>query len=855
MQTATLPVRLTLLAAAACAGPAPAADAPAENAVAADRVSFNRDVRPILSDRCFYCHGPDPDHREAGLRLDLPEEAASVFDLEDPGASELLARVTAGDEYTVMPPPDAHKPPVTAAEAALLRRWIAQGAEYEPHWAFTPPARPAGAGIDDFVGRRLAKLGLDFAPEAPPAQLLRRVSLDLTGLPPSAGEMRDFEREYQRDPDLAYPRAVDRLLASPHFGERLALEWLDVARYADTNGYQQDLVRTNWPWRDWVVGAFNANKSYDEFAVEQLAGDLLPGPDGHGPTTDQLVATAFNRNHMINGEGGAIAEENLAKYAFDRVETAGTAFLGLTVGCAQCHDHKFDPVKQRDYYALIALFNQIGEPGGINKRWSAADDSFGIAGPYVSLADETQAAELADLHAKVTAADQALKAEEPHYGPAFVAWVKEMRADPALAEKRLPGDYVRRFVNTAPLGDLNNYGTRELLNVFLDGDDRWRPLRRAVQKAVAAEEAVQADVPLVMVMKDDRPRDTFILERGNYETPGEKVEPGVPGFLPPLPEGAEANRLGLARWLTSGENPLTARVAVNRYWQLLFGRALVETPDDFGLQGAYPTHPDLLDWLAVEFTDGGWDVKRLLRTVVLSRTYRQTSQVSADRVAADPANKYYARGPRGRLDSRFIRDAALKISGLLTGELGGPPVKPYQPPGVWEEMSLGKNKFVRSEGADLYRRSLYTFWRRVAGPTNFFDTPARQVCAVAARRTSTPLQALTLMNDTTYVEAARVWAGNVLRDLRGGALADDRAALNEAFFAATGRRSTGRETALLVDALTDARGRFAADPAKAAALATAGEAPRDPSLDPSEQAAWAAVLSLILNLDEAISKP
>ena len=846
------------------------ADAPGGSAAAGDRVSFNRDVRPILSDRCYHCHGPDPARREAGLRLDVRGEAEYVWDVGDAGASELLARVTSGDEYTVMPPPDAHKPAVTAAEADLLRRWIAQGAEYEPHWAFTPPARPSvpaefvpagGNAVDGFVGRALAgELDLDFAPEAPPAQLLRRVALDLTGLPPTAGDMRRFEREYEVDPDRAYAEAVDRLLASPHFGERMARDWLDVARYADTNGYQQDLVRTNWPWRDWVVDAFNANKPYDAFVVEQLAGDLLAGPDGEGPTTDQLIATAFNRNHMINGEGGAIAEENLAKYAFDRVETAGTTFLGLTVGCAQCHDHKFDPVTQRDYYAMIALFNQIGEPGGIDKRWKAADgpagpgDSYGIAGPYVSLADDGQAAKLADLHAKVAAARQARDAKWDDWHPAFVAWVGEMKDDAELRDARLPTE-AGRFVGIAPLDRVDNWETQQLLNPFFDAHPEYKPLRDAIWAAEAAEEAAQADVPLVMVMRDDRPRDTFILKRGNYETPGEKVDPGVPAFLPPLPDGVEADRLALANWLVSGDHPLTARVAVNRFWQSLLGRPLVGTPGDFGLQGAYPTHPELLDWLAVEFVDSGWDVKALLRTVVLSRAYRQTAQVSAGRVAADPENKFYARGSRGRLDSRAIRDQALAISGLLAGEVGGPPVKPYQPPGVWEEMSLGKNRFVRGEGADLYRRSLYTFWRRVVGPTNFFDVPARQVCEVAARRTSTPLQALTLLNDTTYVEAARVWAGRLLARRNAGEFPDDRAVLTEAFYTATARRPTERELTVLADLLADARARYAADPDKAAALLETGEAPRNADLEAAEHAAWAAVCSVVLNTDEAISKP
>ncbi len=844
---------------AACVGPADA-----------EEVSFNRDVRPILSDRCYYCHGFDPNHREAGLRLDVREEAEHVWDVASPDHSELLARITSDDEDSVMPPPEAHKPAITREEADLIRRWIAEGAKYEPHWAFTPPKRSAGGGadgggepftVDTFVERKLAEHGLTFAEPAPPAQWLRRASLDLTGLPPTADAMRQFERDAAAAPDGAYEAAVDRLLASPHYGERMATEWLDVARYADTNGFQVDHVRTNWPWRDWVVRAFNDNKPFDEFTIEQLAGDLLSGPDGGGPTTDQLVATAFNRNHMINGEGGAIAEENRMKYAFDRVETTATAFLGLTVGCAQCHDHKFDPIKQADYYGLIAMFNQMDEPGGVNKTWRAksadgrSSESFGIARPFVALPSEQQSAALAELHAQVVAARQRLNAEEPAYAPAFVAWVEEMRVDDALIAQRLKNDSVQRVVSTAPLDNLKDGQTRRLLDVFLDTDPRWKPLRAAIDAAVAAEEAVRAHVPLVMVMRDDKPRDTFVLKRGNYETPGEQVAAGVPSFLPPLPDGVKADRLALARWLVSGENPLTARVIVNRYWQLLFGRALVETPDDFGLQGALPTHPDLLDWLAVEFVESGWDVKRLLKTIMLSRAYRQSSQVAAERIAADPENELFARGPRRRLDSRFIRDSALALSGLLTPTIGGPPVKPYQPPGIWEEMSLSKTRFVQSSGDDLYRRSLYTFWRRVVGPTNFFDVPARQVCAVRTQLTSTPLQALTLLNDVTYVEAARVWAGRLLTRVRDARLTGERAALSEAFFAATGRRPTDAETAVLQAALADNRARFAEDPAAAAELLKIGEAARSRGHAPAEHAAWASACLLILNLDEAISKP
>lgn len=829
--------------------------------VNAEDISFNRDIRPILSDRCYYCHGFDANHREADLRLDIREEAEYVWDVDSPDDSELLYRITSDDPELVMPPPEAHKAAITKDEADLIRRWIAEGAQYEPHWAFTPPQRSAlteknDAAIDVFVQRRLTRQDLTLLHAAPPAQLLRRLSLDLTGLPPDVDQMRQFEIAYSRQPNQAYEDAVDRLLASPRFGERMATEWLDVARYADTNGFQQDLNRTNYPWRDWVIRAFNDNMPFDQFTIEQLAGDLLDDP-----TTDQLVATAFNRNHMINGEGGAIVEENLAKYSFDRVETTSTAFLGLTVGCAQCHDHKFDPIKQADYYSLIAMFNQMDEPGGVSKRWTTAGEGsngpepFGVARPFVALGRDEDKANIAALHQEVVAARKNLKSEESEYGPAFVSWVEEMRADPDLIVQRLKNDFLQRVVGTAPLHKLENGETKRLLEFFLDNDTRWKALSDAIKTASRAEEAALVDVPHVMIMRDDKPRETFILERGNYETPGEKVAPGVPSFLPQLPDDVKADRLSLARWIVSKKNPLTARVVVNRYWQLLFGRALVETPDDFGLQGALPTHPELLDWLAVEFMDSGWDVKHLLKTIVMSQTYQQTSQVAAARIEEDPENKLYARGPRHRLDSRFIRDSALAISGLLTPTIGGPPVKPYQPPGIWEEMSLGKNKFHQSSGEDLYRRSLYTFWRRVVGPTNFFDVTARQVCSVRAMRTSTPLHALTVLNDTTYVEAARVWAGKIISRIEGDELANERVAIEEAFFAATARQPNEAEVRLLSDALNDAMDRFTNDSGKAQQLLGVGDATRNEDLPTADHAAWTILCLLVFNLDEAISKP
>ncbi len=827
----------------------------------AREVSFNRDIRPILSDRCYFCHGFDANHREGDLRLDLAESARGALAPGDPEGSEVLRRITSRDRHEVMPPPEAHKKPISPVEAELIRKWIEAGAEYEPHWAFVAPVRPrieatrTREAIDHFVAQGHAAHGLAFAQPALPSRWLRRVSLDLTGVPPTTEQMEAFERAASELGDAAYEAAVDRLLATPRYGERMALEWLDVARYADTNGFQSDAYRMNWPWRDWVARSFNANMPFDRFTIEQLAGDLLTDGPGGAPTQDQLIATAFNRNHMINGEGGAIQEENLAKNNFDRVETTATAWLGLTVGCCQCHDHKFDPLKQRDYYSLMSLFNQISETGTASKRFSAKRngrpivEAFWVDRPYLSLASPQQQEAMAALKKQTQRAQKRLDAARPEFEPALVKWVQEMRDDPSLQVVRVPEDTTRRFITTAALDNPKDNGTRKLTDYFVARHEPWATMKKAVEEAASAEAELQIEIPLVMVMRDDQPRETFVMLRGNYETLGDRVSPAVPDFLPPLPEqseGARPNRLNFARWLTAAENPLTARVTVNRYWQLVFGRGLVGTPDDFGLQGALPTHPELLDWLAVEFRESGWDVKALLKGMVLSRAYRQTAAVDADRVSIDPANEWLARGPRYRLDSRLLRDQALALSGLLVEEVGGPPVAPYQPPGIWEAMSLNKNHYAQDHGDALYRRSLYTVWRRVVAPANFFDAPSRQSCAVSPKRTNTPLHALTTLNDVTYVEAARVWAERTLE------VSGDDSRLAELFFAATGRRADPRELESLERSLAGSREHFAGHPEAASQLIGAGEAPRAVGLPEVEHAAWTDVCLLVLNLDEAL---
>jgi cytochrome c553 len=834
--------------------------------VVAEDISFNRDIRPILSDRCYYCHGFDENHREANLRLDIREEAQWVWDTESPDDSELILRITSDDPDEVMPPPYAHKQAITNEEVDLIRRWIEQGAQYEPHWAFVKPERPdtkaehASAAIDDFVSRRHQEHDLRFAAPAMPTKWLRRASLDLTGVPPTFSELKAFERAVEQQGETAYQKAVDRMLASAKFGERMALDWLDVARFADTNGFQTDAYRMNWPWRDWVIQAFNDNMPFDQFTIEQLAGDLL-----EDPTEDQLVATAFNRNHMIQAEGGSIPEENRAKNGFDRVETTGTTWMGLTVGCAQCHDHKFDPIKQKDYFSLMAFFNQIGETGMTSKKMDVkrSDKKFArkywVDKRFIAVGEKETKQKLAEERKKVNSAKKVLEERKEEYVAAAAEWVEETRKDPEAAEKSgkmRRGEFVARFLHSADVNDPENKDFKKLIEVFLKRNDPWKAIQKTIDDNVNRANLLQEQIPLVMVMRDDQPRETYVMLRGNYETLGEKVTASTPSFLPPLKidkaenEGSPSkpNRLDLARWLVSPDHPLTARVTVNRYWQLLFGRGLVSTPDDFGLQGALPSHPDLLDWLAVEFQQNGWNLKALLKSIVLSRTYRQSAIVDDTLFSKDADNQWLARGPRQRLDSRLLRDQALALSGLLNAKIGGPPVAPYQPDGVWEAMSLNKNHYMRDHGDELYRRSLYTVWRRVVAPTNFFDVPARQACSVRQTRTSTPLHALTTLNDVTYVEAARVWA-ELLVTTDG-----DDARLSRMFYEATARMPEPVELDALTRSLEKARVRYRSKPKAAEKLISTGESPLSEKMPADEHAAWTTVCLTVLNLDETLCK-
>ena len=786
--------RFCLIIAMVCCAQAAIAAEPKETAAP---VSFSRDVRPILAAKCFPCHGPDEQARQGELRLDddaqwqADRDGKRIVAPGNPEASELYRRISSRDAQERMPPVDAPQQ-LTAAEIEVVGKWIAAGAPVEKHWAFEPPRRLAlpavnnthwpSAAIDYFVLARLEQEGLAPSLPASPTMLVRRLHLDVVGLPPSPEEVEAFLAD--NSPDAA-ERRIDRLMCSPGYGERMAIDWLDAARFADSGGYQGDIFRTMWLWRDWVIGAFNQNMPFDQFTIEQMAGDLLPHP-----TREQLIATGMHRNHRINDEDGIILEEFRVEYVADRVDTTATVWLALTMACTRCHDHKYDPLSQREFYRFYAFFNSIEEQGR----------GHGNAPPILRLTTAEQDEQAASI-------------------------------DKQIAELR-----------------------RELES--LASDDSTRPRREELTKAIAAEEKRKSDMlasaPVTMVMKElATPRDTFILTRGAYDKPGEKVSPGVPSILPPLPDGASPNRLTLARWLVDPANPLTPRVTANRVWQRFFGAGLVSTPEDFGIQGSPPSHPQLLDWLAVELASH-WDLRRLQRRILSSSTYRQTSAGSRESFFRDSDNRLLSRGPRFRLPAELVRDQALAASGLLVNKIGGPSVKPYQPEGLWKDMVSAHPDYEQGHGADLYRRSLYTFIRRTVPPPAMaaFDAPAREICAVRRPRTNTPLQALVLMNDPTYVEAARVLAERVFRE--AGVAPAERLTL--AFRLVMARPPASEELALLMQSLDNYRARYTADRDAAQALLAVGESKSSAAAPEPELAAYAAVCMAIFNLDEAVTK-
>lgn len=733
-----------------------------------DTVSYNFHIRPILSDRCFKCHGPDAQQRKANLRLDTEEGAfaalkdnprAHVIVSGKPEESELFLRVSTSDTSQIMPPVSSNLR-LSSFEINLIEKWIKQGARYEKHWAFIPPQEQtipkagnswAANEIDHFIYAKMDEYGLEPNHEADKERLLKRVYFDIIGLPPSLEEQDAFLKDESPD---AYEKVVDKLLSNKHYGEKMAIQWLDIARYADTHGYQDDGLRTMWPWRDWVIHAFNENYAYDKFITWQLAGDLMPSP-----TKEMLLATGFNRNHKITQEGGVIDEEYRIEYVTDRTNTFGKAFLALTFECAKCHDHKYDPISQKEYFSTFAFFNQVKEKGYQGDIFSG--------------------------------------------GP----------ADP-------------------PRIAITNKDVQGILN-FINKKD-------------------SADVKVMVMGDSSLTRPTYILRRGAYDAPDERVTMATPTSILDFDTTRFAkNRLGLAQWLLSKEHPLTSRVFVNRVWQEFFGRGLVKTSGDFGMQGDLPTHPELLDWLAIDFMENGWNIKRLVKQMVMSSTYRQSSEVSKKKLATDPENIYLSRATRMRLPAELARDHVLATSGLLTREIGGPSVKPYQPKGIWEVATSGRGltKYIQDHDENLYRRGMYTFIKRTVPPPSLlvFDGSSRDQCEVKRLRTNTPLQALVMMNDPQVNEAARVLAER---------LATEKTPLEEkivkAFNMIVCRKATSKETDILVKYYEDEYSILKSKPDEAAKLIRIGEYEHETVEDVTALAALIEVVMSIYNLEETI---
>ena len=1030
-------------------------------------MDFNRDIRPILAEHCFRCHGPDEKDRQGGLRLDTRSGALAIRDGGSPAmvpgdsrGSLLYQRITATDLEQRMPPVHFQSEPLSADQIARLRDWIDQGGTWDTHWAYVasertplPPVQntrwPRNA-IDYFTLARMESAGLVPAAEADKHRLVRRVTLTLTGLPPTPAEVAAFVNDPAPD---AYDRLVDRLLASPQYGERMALDWLDLARYADTHGYHIDSHRDMWRWRDWVINAFNQNIPFDQFTIDQLAGDLLPEA-----TLDQKIASGFHRNTMVNFEGGAIPEEYLAEYVADRVVTTSAVWLGQTMQCARCHDHKYDPITQREFYQLFAYFNNIAEEG--------LDGRTGNAKPFIKAPTPIQLAALAPLDERAATLQDALTRRAAESGPdqaewerqllagtaelpkppadvslhfpldsgsdsktasadgkitatidgtglflpgrydqamlfdgsshiivgdqagvdrtdvfSYGAWIFPTTSDPATVFSRINDDaklrgyelhladrkvhahlihdwetnairvhtksqvalsqwqhlmvtydgsstaagvkiYVngeqqelemaldklsesikteqplhigRRSTTSAfrgmidevrfyqrelapeevallagsnPIGEIahlpverrSTQQQKTLAKYYLEHEDAaYKELKAELDVLEDEQTALMKRVPTTMVMQElETPRETFVLARGDYRSPAERVAPGTPGCLPPLPPDAPPNRLGLARWLVMPDHPLTARVTVNHFWQLHFGDGLVRTPEDFGTRGDWPTHPELLDWLACELVASGWNMKHVHRLIVTSATFRQSSAIAPHLLQMDPENRLLARGPRQRLQAEMIRDSALSASGLLDQRLGGESVSPYQPPGLWEEMSSNPEEFTaqvytQSQGADLYRRSMYTFWKRTVPPASMaiFDAPDRETCTVRRTPTNTPLQALVLMNDPTYIEAARKLAERLMAEER---YTSDEQFVRQAFLSIVSRPPEHVELQALLRLLDQQRAAFAKDLAAADSLLQVGESRTITDVSPKELAAGTVVVSVILSLDEAISR-
>jgi hypothetical protein len=819
-------------------------------------LDFNRDIRPILSENCFYCHGQDPNKRQADLRLDVRQVALDSGALTpgDPKKSALIERIHSADAEMQMPPAKSNRK-LTEEQKKLLERWITEGANYSQHWAFVAPVRAAEPKveneawvrnpIDRFILAKLDAHKLKPSPEADRATLIKRLYVDLIGLPPTPEEVDAFIADQEPN---AYEKIVDRLLESRHYGERMALPWLDAARYADSNGFQQDGDTWQWIWRDWVVKALNEDLPFDQFTTWQLAGDLLPNA-----TLDQKIASGFNRNHLLNGEGGAIPEEQRFVNLFDRVDTTATTWLGLTMACAQCHDHKYDPITQRDYYSLMDAFNHVPETG-VPQFFSSR---IRVGPTFVEIPTEENNKKIAEFEAQIAAQYAEGKVA---IDAAYEGWRLGLFADSKPFEGKGLAEPLAKLLQKPDKERSDEEKKQIETDLRKHFDEKVRSkLNGKIPQLAKAEElqkqlgAYRADqIPRVMIMSDAQARDTAILDRGEYLKPTEKVTFATPAFLPPQPEGAPKNRLGLAQWLVAPEHPLTARVQVNRIWQYFFGIGLVKTAEDFGVQSEYPLHGELLDWLAVEFREKGWSMKTMHRLIVTSATYRQSSRVTKEHLALDAENRLCSRASRFRMPSMILRDWALTASGLVNPKIGGAPVYPYQPGDVWEALAITKERdftYPASHGEDLYRRSLYTFWRRTVFPTNMFDAANRQTCRVRNAVTSTPLHALTTLNDPTWVEAARTLAQKSYLS------ADNlESRLAFAFRRVLCRKPSSDDLARLHRAYNRQLEIYQADEPSAKALLTVGESKRDEKIPPSEHAALTAVCLTILNLDEALTR-
>ncbi|MGF1581019.1 MAG: PSD1 and planctomycete cytochrome C domain-containing protein [Gemmataceae bacterium] len=807
------------------------------------KIEFNRDIRPILSNNCFVCHGPDNKLRKGDLRLDqakgLYEDLGGykIIDPKHPEKSELIFRITTKRASRRMPPPSSQHQ-LTKAEIDLLKRWIAQGGEYQGHWSFLAEKKPAlpkvtndkriRNPIDRFVLARLAKEGIEPSPEADRRTLIRRLSFDLTGLPPSPKQVEAFLAD---ESPKAYENLVDRLLSSRHHGERMAVYWLDVVRYADTGGYHSDNHRDIALYRNYVINAFNNNKAYDEFVTEQLAGDLLPNR-----TKEQWIASGFNRLLQTTQEGGSQPKEYTAKYAADRVRNTGVIFLGVTLGCAECHDHKYDPISTKEFYQFAAFFADISERA-VGKQ------------PQTRMPTPEQTKRLADLAKRITAITKQIAAKGPQLRKAQQKWELDVKG---RKYKGVPGNLVA--IMKLPEKRRNGNQKKALANHFRSISKLVKVEQQQLTKLQREQKALEKEIPQTLVSMSQRPRTMRILPRGNWlDDSGEVVQPALPESILAGPKTkGRLNRLDLAKWMIDEDNPLTARVFVNRLWMLFYGQGIVKSVDDFGGQGTWPTHPALLDWLATEFRESGWDVRHMIKLMVTSRTYRQTSVVGADLRKRDPYNQLLARQARFRLDAEMVRDNALAISGLLSKKIGGPSVKPYQPAGYWQHLNFPRRRYTPNKDEDQYRRGLYTYWQRTFLHPSLlaFDAPTREECTAQRPRSNTPQQALVLLNDPTYVEAARVFAAEVLREGNK----DFGSRLEYAYRKALSRSPLPVEEQILKQLYHKHLQDYQKDVKAAEALLQVGYYPSPTDLPKAEAAAWTSVTRVILNLHETITR-